>query len=399
MKDTLQKLRKAIVRGQGQQGMTKLSVRPKNVGGRLVDVRSSTMTFKNYRWILILTLIAAVYYAFIASDRYVTSAQIYVKSTKNSSMALPNLGLIAGVGGQAQDALLLQSFIQSNDMLQRLQAKIGLKEHFSDKQWDFVSRMETDPAVEDFLDYFRSRIKVQIELESSIIVIEGQAYTPEFSQKMVAAILEEAETYLNEVGQKIAKQEISFIEGQLARNQARMETARRRLLDFQNEYGLLSPEAKGQALQGVLNTLEAELVQLETEKKTLETYLNENAPQLVAVSSRIESVRAQIEEEQLKIAAQGADSINEIGDRYHTIRQEVTFATQLYKTSLASLEQAKVESYHKLKHLVVVQTPSLPDEALEPRKFYNLATLFVILSLAYGIITMILATIREHRDV
>jgi capsular polysaccharide transport system permease protein len=77
----------------------------------------------------------------------------------------------------------------------------------------------------------------------------------------------------------------------------------------------------------------------------------------------------------------------------------VRFASDQYKSSLVALEKARIESYKKLKHLVVVQSPTLPDEALEPRKLYNIATLFVVLSLAYGIISMIVATIREHRDV
>ena len=52
-----------------------------------------------------------------------------------------------------------------------------------------------------------------------------------------------------------------------------------------------------------------------------------------------------------------------------------------------------------MKHLVVVQHPIVPEEAVYPKKFYNLATLFVVLSLLYAVGAMIFATIREHRDV
>ncbi len=399
MKDTLQKLRKAVVHGQEQHGMAMLKTRPKDVGGRLIDVRSNTMNFTSYRWVLVLTLIAAIYYGLIASDRYVTHAQIYVKSTQSSSMVLPNLGMITGVGGQTQDALLLRTYIVSNDMAQVLEEKLNLSSHFSDDQWDFVSRMGTNPGAEDFLSYFRKRVHVHIDPESSILTVRGEAFTAEFSQQLVAAVLVEAERYLNGVGQKIAEQEISFIEGQLAQNKKRMETARQALIAFQNENGLLSPEAKGAALQEVMNSLETELVQLRTEKKTLQAYLNEGAPQIVTVNNRIASVEAQLAEEEGKLAAQDTNSINEINAEYEVLKQTFAFTAELYQTSLTSLEQAKVESYHKLKHLVVVEAPARPDKAIEPRKLYNLVSLFVFLSLAYGIVTMTLATIREHRDV
>lgn len=399
MKDTLQKLRKAVVHGQEQHGMGMLKTRPKDIGGRLVDVRSNTMNFTSYRWVLVLTLLAAIYYGLIASDRYVTHAQIYVKSTQSSSMVLPNLGMITGVGGQAQDALLLRSYIVSNDMALVLDEKLNLRGHFSDSQWDFISRMGENPGREDFLSYFRKRVHVHIDAESSILTVRGEGFTPEFSQQLVAAVLEEAERYLNSVSQKIAEQEISFIERQLAQNQSRMESARQAMINFQNENGLLSPGAKGAALQEVMNSLETELVQLRTEKKTLQAYLNERAPQIVTINSRIASVEAQLAEEEGKLAARDTSSINEINAEYELLKQSFAFTQELYQASLTSLEQAKVESYHKLKHLVVVEAPSMPDKAIEPRRLYNLVSLFVFLSLAYGIVTMILATIREHRDV
>ena len=58
-----------------------------------------------------------------------------------------------------------------------------------------------------------------------------------------------------------------------------------------------------------------------------------------------------------------------------------------------------VDAYRKLKQLIVVQAPSLPDKALYPRRAYNLGTIFVLLTLGYGILVLIVATVKEHRDV
>ncbi|NVJ97134.1 MAG: sugar transporter [Alphaproteobacteria bacterium] len=396
MKELLVKLRETVASRLDQRNGDDA---PGTVRASVVDVRARTMKSGGYRWVLLVTALAALYYALLASDRYVTEAQLYVKSTKGSAPTVPELSLLTGGSSQAQDALLLQSYILSADMLRILDEKIGLKAHFSGRDWDFWSRLEADPTEEEFLDYYRNTLSLSINAESAILTIQGEGYTPEFSQAFVQAVLEESDRFINGVNQAIAKQEIAFVEAELGRARGQVDDVRARMLAFQNENQILSPEATGAAIQSVVNQLEGELVRLQTEQKTLASYLNDTAPQLVDVNTRIDSVKAQLAEERAKISSQDTQSINEVYADFKELELELKFATDMYKAALTGLEQARVESYHKMKHLVVLQSPGLPDEALKPRKLYNLATLFVVLSLAYGIVTMILATIREHRDV
>ncbi|MFC4347204.1 sugar transporter [Kordiimonas lipolytica] len=398
MKQILEKLRGAVSRRLDQrkdlvtQQQGKLSV-------AYTDVRSATVNFGSYRWVLVITFLAAVYYGLFASDRYITEAQLYVKSTKNGAGALTQLSLLAGGGSEARDALLLKSYIHSSDMMRYLNSEIALKDHFIDSQWDMIARLGSEPTEEEFLSYYRGKVHVSIDPESGILTVSGEAFSPEYSQRMVGAILTESERFINSVSQKIATEEIKFVSSELENARDRVNEARDRMLTFQNENQLLDPAASGAALQSVVNELERRLVELETEKKVLSSYLNSSAPQLVSVQSRIDSVQAQLDEERKKIANQDTDAINDVNARFEQMKLEFEFATKLYQVALQGLEQARVDSYHKLKHLVVLQAPKLPDEALAPRKLYNLITLFVLLSLAYGIVTMTLATIREHRDV
>ncbi len=398
MKQILEKLRGAVAQRLDQR--KDLAVRQDGMlSATYTDVRAATVNFGSYRWVLLITLLAAVYYGLFASDRYITEAQLYVKSTKNGSGALTQLSILAGGGSEARDALLLKTYIHSSDMMRYLNREIALKEHFSNTDWDVIARLSSDPTEEDFLDYYRDKVSVAIDPEAGVLTVSGEAFTPEYSQKMVSAILTESERFINGVSQKIAAEEIEFVNRELERARDRVQVARDNMLAFQNENQLLDPAASGAALQAVVNELERRLVELQTEQKVLSSYLNSTAPQLVSVQSRINSVNQQLEEERRKIASQDTDAINEVNARFQQLELEFEFASKLYQIALQGLEQARVESYHKLKHLVVLQAPSLPDEALAPRKLYNLITLFVLLSLAYGIVTMTLATIREHRDV
>ncbi len=403
MKDILDKLKGAVAKrldnGGGQLPATN------DAPGALTrqwvqeDLRSARLNFRSYRWVLVITAIAALYYAFLASDRFITEAQVYVKSTNSAAPTLPQLSLIAGVGSGARDGLVLQQYIHSADMLRHLNDTIGLFDHFSSDEWDIIARLPSAPTQEQFLAYYRDKVDILINAESGVLTVRGEAFSAAYSQQLVAEIIAESERFINAVNQRIAAQEIQFVEQEMIRARTQLEGARDSMLSFQNDNGLLNPEYTGAALQQVVNELESQLVELQTEYRVLKSYLNETTPQVVAVRDRIASVEAQLLEERAKISSNDTRSINEINARFKELELEFKLASALYTATLQALEQARVESYHQLKHLVVVQSPSLPDEALAPRKLYNLTTLFVLLSLAYGIITMIHATIREHRDV
>ena len=390
MKQTLAKFRSAVA--DRMPGNTAAGAYSVAVGARARAI--------SYRWVLVIFGLFVFYNLFWVSNRYVTETSAYVKSTNENTSILPTIPLVpGGLGGASQDALLLKNYIHSADMLAALNAQLDLRNHYASRDWDFFSRMTTGAPQEDFLAYFRGHLTVFIEAESNILTIRSQGFTPEFSQALAAAVLKQAESYINSVSQKIAVQEIAFVEQELHRARNAVSESRGAVLAFQTENELLDPVATGAAVQAVVNDMEGELVRLEAEEKVLTSYLQGDAAELVSVRDRINGIRNQLEQERDKFAGQGSQSINQVNARFEELRLSFEFATDIYKGTLQTLEQARVESYRKLKHLVVVQSPQIPDSALLPRKLYNLVTLFVILNLIYGIAAMVIATIREHRDV
>lgn len=368
-------------------------------GPAIADVHSATLSFSTYRYVLLVVALVSLYYLFWASDRFVTQAQVYVKSTDASTVALPQVQFLGGQTGDIKDALLVDAFVGSQDMLNILEERVQFSSHFSSGEWDMFSRMSAEPSSESRLSYFQSKLTAAVDPDSGILTLKARAFSPEVSLQMVEEAIRGSEGFINSIGQQIALEEIAFVETEMERAAATLKDVRAKLLQFQNENGLLSAEASGASRQALVDEMESQLVRLRTEEKTLSGYLNEAASELVAVRGRINAMMQQLEIERGKLASQDGVSINDVNAAYQALELELKFATDLYQTTLVSMEKARVESYKKLKHLVVVRSPQLPEEALEPRKLYNIATLFIALSLAYGVIAMIIATIREHRDV
>jgi len=368
-------------------------------GPAVYDVRASMLSMRTYKYVLMFVALMTLYYVLIASDQYVTRAQVYVKSTGGSASVVPQLQFLGAATADNKDTAMVVAYIGSQEMLRILEKKIGFSDHYSGEDWDFFSRMSSAPSDETKLKYFRKRLSANLNPDSGIIAIKAVGYSREMSLKMVQEAIAGAEDFINSVGQKLAVEEIAFVEKEMERSHDNLQSVRARLAQFQNDNGILSVEASGAARQAMVNEMENELVRKRTSEKTLASYLNPAAADLVAVRDSINALVAQLEIEREKLASQNGVSANDISATYQALELELQFATDLYQSSLASLERARIESYKKLKHLVVVEVPQLPDEALEPRKLYNIVSLFVALTLAYGIIVMVIATIREHRDV
>ena len=74
------------------------------------------------------------------------------------------------------------------------------------------------------------------------------------------------------------------------------------------------------------------------------------------------------------------------------------FAKEVYKQTLISQEETKIEVTQKSKHLLLVAKPTLPDNYSYPNKLWDIFTLFVLLGLLYSIIMAIVSIIENHRD-
>ncbi|HEG3654152.1 TPA: capsule biosynthesis protein, partial [Campylobacter jejuni] len=51
----------------------------------------------------------------------------------------------------------------------------------------------------------------------------------------------------------------------------------------------------------------------------------------------------------------------------------------------------------KIKQLVIIQSPDIPESAKYPERIYDILTAFIVLSLIFGIVKFIKMIIEEHK--
>lgn len=346
-------------------------------------------------------LLAIVYWGLVASDRYVSEARVIIQRTDLSGGQSMDFGsLLAGAGGGARaEQLLLRDHLLSVDMLKKLDDKLGLRAHYSDFGRDPLSRMwGEDASLERFHRHYLSRVSVEFDDYAGVLVIRAQGYDPETAHAIASMLVEEGERTMNAMAHGLAQEQVNFLERQVGLMSERAILARQAVIAFQNENGLVSPQGTAESLAIVINRLEAQLTDLRARRGALLGYLASEAPGVVEVDMQISAVEQQIGQEQARLAAPKGKTLNRTVEAFQRLQMNAEFEQDVYRTALVALEKGRVEATRTLKKVSVLQSPTVPEYPLEPRRFYNIVVFVLVALLLAGVVHLVAAIIRDHKD-
>lgn len=350
--------------------------------------------------LVVVPMIAAiVYFTFVAADRYVSETVVTVRQASNGASGVSGLAMLVGAASPSsrEDNLFLREYIHSLDMLKILDKKLAVRQAYASQTRDPFYRLYDWMSQEWYLRYYRSRVEVVYDDMTGLLRIRTEAFTPQQAQAINSAILGESERFVNELSHKVSREQMAFAELELIKAKRRYASAKGALVAFQNQHNIYDPMAQAQAKAALSEELEATIAKKEAELGAMLTYLQENAPQVIALRSEISALKTQVYKEQSRITSNSGIKLNTLGARYQDIVIEAGFAEDAYKLALGSVEKARIEASQKIKQMAIIQTPVLPEIAEYPKRIYNLVTIFIGLLLLAGIIRLVKATIEDHK--
>lgn len=354
----------------------------------------------SFKTVIYIMIVVIFYYTFIAADRYVSNVSLSVKSTDGSSpISLSGIESLVGVASSStEDIKLLQEYIKSFDMLQKLDEKINLRSLYEKQKIDLFFRIYSSTSKESYLKYYRDRIHILFDDTTGLLNVAVEGFSPEDARNISAAILEESERFINEISHNIAREQLRFAQGELESAKQKYKDAKNELLAFQNEYGVFDPQSLAKTKAGFITEIELQISKKETELNTMRSYLNDNAPEIVALKAELRAHKEQLEKERRKVASNASqDKLNDVVAQFEALYLNLSFAEDVYKTAITAVETTRIEIGRKAKQVVVIQSPYVPDSAAYPNKMYNIITIFVILTLIFGVVRLVRAIIDEHR--
>ncbi|WP_299159582.1 chain-length determining protein [Accumulibacter sp.] len=367
--------------------------------------RAGLLSIEMFRRVIRLTLVtavlASVYWLFIASDRYVSEANVIIQKTDLvAGPAFDLTTLIGGVGVvNRSDQLLLREYLLSVDMLRKLDAALGLRAHYSNWRKDPISRMWfEDASIEWFHRHYLLRVAVEFDDYAGILRIKAQAYDPKTAQAITDLLVREGERYMNQLGHELALAQVTFLSTQVGLAETRVMQARSAVLEFQNRKGLVSPQAAAESISAIVARLEGQRTEIQTQLASLPAKLVPDHPNIVMLKKSLAAVEAQIAREKAKLASTSGKTLNVTVEEFQRLEMEAAFAQDIYKSALIAMEKGQMDATRMLKKVSVLQAPALPEYPLQPGRVYNTVITLLFALLFAGVVKLLESIVLDHVD-
>ena len=350
--------------------------------------------------VLLPTAVAMVYYGWVASDVYVSESRFVVRSPQRSSQT--GLGaLLQGTGfsRSQDDTYSVHDFIQSRDALRELDQKLTLRQRFEDAAIDRFNRFPVEPwddSFEALHRHYLRHVAIEYDTVSSISVLRVRAYTAADAATINEQLLEMGERLVNTMNIRSRQDLILAAEMEVVRAEERSKQAASTLSAFRTDRGVFDPDRQSALqLQGVLK-LREELLAAEAQLDQVRRVSPSN-PQIGTLQARVDTLRKAVDSENARVLGREG-GLSAKSPAYDRLLLEKTFADRQLASALTALDAARNEAARKQLYLERLVQPNVPDRAVEPRRLRGVFTFLVFGLVLWGIVGLVIASVREHVD-
>jgi capsular polysaccharide transport system permease protein len=345
------------------------------------------------------TALASVYFGLIAADRYVSESRFVVRSPQRPMQAGSLSALLQGTAfsRSQDDAYSVHDFILSRDALQELDRELQVRKAFGHTGLDFPNRfpaLDFDDSFEALHRYYQKRVSVDYDSASSVSVLRVDAFTAADAQRINQMLLDLSERLVNQISERARQDMIRFAADEVREAERRAKEATLALAAFRNQTVVVDPEKQSVIQLQQVAKLQEEIIATKTQLAQLRKYTPDN-PQIPALVTRLDTLQRELDAEMSKVAG-SRGSLAEKAVGYEPLVLERAFAERQLASAMTALETARSEAQRQQLYLERIVQPNLPDVAIEPRRLRSVGVVFVLGLIAWGIVSLLAASVREH---
>jgi capsular polysaccharide transport system permease protein len=338
-----------------------------------------------------------------ASDQYVSTVGFSVRKEEMTPSIdiLGGLGPLAG-GSGASDTDILYEYIRSQDMVEKIDAKLDLHMRFS-RDWprDFVFALDPNDQIEDMTEYWQDQVKVLYDTSSGLITLKVSAFTPEDAQAIAAAVFQESSDKINELS-TIARDDVTRLaKTELDKTRKELTETRQAMTAFRMESQIVDPEADLAGQMGVLSGLQGQLAEALIAHDMLTENTRPTDNRVTQSQQKIDALRRLIETERSKFGAEGqgpaGESYAQLMAEYEKLAVDREFAEGAYRGARIAYEGAQAEAQRKSRYLAAHIEPKVAQSSTEPNRPWLLMMVAGMLLTGWSILVLIYYSIRDRR--
>ena len=349
--------------------------------------------------VLLPTILAGLYFGLVASDVYVSESRFVVRSAEKPARS--GLGLLlssAGFANAGEEVRAAQGYIQSRDALRSLERDGLARKAWSDSGVSVFNRFDPiglSGSFEELFVYYGGKVGADYDAETGITTLTVRAFSPNDAQAINRRLLEGAEGLVNTLNLRGQTDLVRYAEREVADAQAQARTAALALAAYRNRAGVIDPERQATVQLQMISKLQDELIGARMQMLQLSAAAAQN-PQIPLLNVRIVGLQQAISE-QIGQVAGNAGSLSAAAAQYQRLQLQREFTDRQLGAAMAALQDARNEARRQRAYVERVAQPSLPDVGMEPRRIRGFLATVIIGLVAWGILAMLLAGVREHK--
>ncbi|WP_186018494.1 hypothetical protein [Burkholderia gladioli] len=346
------------------------------------------------------TTLAVLYYGLIASDVYVSESRFVVRSPQKQSQTNLVGALLQGTGfSRAQDDTYpVIDYIESRDALRELNVGNYIADAYSE-HGDAISRFHRwpDGSFESLWKYYGKHIvDIEFDSTSAIAKLQIRAYTAEDAEKINERLLEMSERLINRMNRRAVSDTVTFAQGEVDVAAAKAKDAAAALAAYRRTYTVFDPDRQSALQLQQVTALQTQMLAAQTQLVQLQSISPKN-PQIPVLQTNIANLEKQITAATSGVAG-GKNSLADKAAVYARMQLDSQFADKQLASAMAALENARADAQRKQLYLERLVEPNTPDVAIEPKRLKSILEVFALGIIAWGILELLLAGVREHHD-
>ena len=356
---------------------------------------------------VLLPLVAAAFYLFaVAEDQYGSTVGFTVRKEEGASASdlIGGLAQFAGTAGTGTDADVLFEFIQSQEIVERIQGRLDLVGHYA-AHWgsDPVFSIWPDARIEDLLWFWKRVVRVAYDRSSGLTELQVVAFDPEMAQRIAQEILNESQTMINALNETAREDAMRYALQDQKIALDRLKAAREAMTRFRSRTQIVDPSADIQGRMGVLNNLQQQLAEALIELDLLTENATATDPRVSQAQTRIEVIRQRIRKERDSFASAQPEPGTDDEDypallaEYESLSVDQEFAEQRYVAAMAALEAAEAMATRQTRYLATYIQPTRAQQSEYPQRFTIVGLMALLLLLSWSIVVLIYYSIRDRR--
>ena len=350
--------------------------------------------------VIVPTVLSTFYFGIFASDVYISESRFVVKATKQS--ASDGVGLLlqsAGFNNANEEVYATHDYIISRSALQQLNKDGAVAAAYTAPGisiFDRFNPLEWDASFEKLFKYYTNRVQVTSDSRSAISTLVVRAYSSQDAFKLNSRLLQLAEDMVNRLNTRGREDLIKYAQTEVDAAKQQARTASLALAAYRNQQGVVDPQQQAAIQLQMVSKLQDELITVKSQLIQLRAFTPEN-PQIPVLEKRSRILSEEIYEQTGRVAGDNK-SLAAAAVEYQRLQLENGFAERQLAGAMASLQEARNEARRKQVYVERIVNPNRPDSALEPRRLRGIFATFVVGLIAWGILSLLLAGVREHQS-